>query len=139
MKCFWFACSAVFSACIALFCNAQSLTPSPQPAYEVGNTVYVSAQYPIDPATGMLINGNIQDLTTQAMANVIHVLHNQGFKLNQVVKVVIYLADIRDLAAVDSVYNTYFFSGYLPARDVFEVVNLQYNNSRIGISCIAVQ
>lgn len=69
--------------------------------------VYVSGQLPVDPATGLLVEG-IENQTRQALDNVSAILEAAGSSLEQVAKVTVYLSDISDFAAVNAVYAEYF-------------------------------
>ena len=98
--------------------------------------VFISGQFPINLTTGKLVQGSMQDLTNQTLANLTHDLHAHGCTLNDVVKTQIYLIDIRDYEAMNQAYVQHFHT--LPAQDVIQVAGLQYG-SRIEISCIAVK
>ena len=78
-----------------------------------GNTVYVSGQIPVDPATGAVAEG-IEAQAHQSCKNVGAVLAAGGSSLEQVVKTTCFLADMNDFAAFNEVYAQYFVSK--PAR-----------------------
>lgn len=116
----------------SVFCHAASYSE----AIKAGNFLYVSGQFPIDPTTGKIIDGDMETLTNQAIDNMQHLLHVKGYNMNQVVKTEVYLTDIRDYEAMDSAYKQRFPYAHPPARDVVQVAGLLYN-SAIEISCIA--
>ncbi len=78
-----------------------------------GNTVYVSGQIPVDPATGAVADG-IEAQANQSCKNVAAVLEAGGSSLEKVVKTTCFLADMNDFAAFNEVYAQYFVSK--PAR-----------------------
>ena len=106
-------------------------------AIEAGGTVYVSGQLPIDPATGAFAEGGIKELTAQSLTNMKHILEEAGLSLDNVVKTSVFLADMADFAAMNSVYATYF-EGVAPARSAVEVKRLP-KDARIEIEAIAVR
>ncbi len=106
-------------------------------AIEVGNTVYLSGQLPIDPLTGTFVEGGIKELTRQAFRNIEAVLSEARLSLNNIAKVTVMLADMADFAEMNEVYAEFFAAPY-PARSAFAVKTLP-KNSRIEIECIAVR
>jgi 2-iminobutanoate/2-iminopropanoate deaminase len=85
--------------------------------------VFLSGQTPIDPATGALVHGGIAEQTRQAFANLFRVLASAGLTPDDVVKVNVYLTDMRDFAAMNAVYETQFQPPY-PARTTIGVHEL---------------
>lgn len=73
-----------------------------------GNLVYSSGQIPIDPATGNLVSGGIEEQTKRVCENLKAVLEAAGSSLTKVVKTNCYLKDIGDFAAFNAVYAEYF-------------------------------
>lgn len=73
-----------------------------------GNLVYSSGQIPIDPATGALVEGGIEEQTKRVCENLKAVLEAAGSSLTKVVKTNCYLKDINDFAAFNAVYAEYF-------------------------------
>jgi 2-iminobutanoate/2-iminopropanoate deaminase len=105
-------------------------------AVVAGDFVYVSAQLPIDPATGKIVQGDIGSLTNLVIDHIQHVLRVKGFQLKNVVKTEVYLDDIRNFTLMDQAYGVRFPSSFPPARDVIVSPQL-LSNSPIQISCIA--
>ncbi len=101
-----------------------------------GNTVYVSGQIPLDPATGALVDGDIQEQTKRIFENIRAILQEAGGDLCNVVKTFVCLTDIADFARVNETYAT-FFDGDYPARSCVEVSNLP-KGAKIEIECVAV-
>ena len=114
--------------------NSYSLTYSS--AVTAGDFVYVSAQSPVDPMTGQMVEGDIGMLTNLVIDHLQHELLIKGVALSKVIKTEVFLKDIRDYEGMDAAYGARFNFQYPPARDVVEVSNL-LNNARIEISCIA--
>lgn len=106
-------------------------------AIEAGNTVYVSGQLPIDPATGEFAEGGIAELTRQSLTNIKNILAEAGLTMDHVVKTSVFLADMGDFAEMNAAYAE-FFTGTAPARSAVAVKTLP-KNSRLEIECIAVK
>ena len=85
----------------------QAIGPYTQ-AKIVGERVMTSGQIPIDPATGELISGGIEEQTKRVCENLKAVLEAAGTSLEKVVKTNCYLKDIGDFAAFNAVYAEYF-------------------------------
>lgn len=88
-----------------------------------GNTVYFSGQIPLDPATGMLVEGDISVQTRRVFDNLEAVARAAGGSLGQIVRVGIYVTDLTNFAAVNAVMADYFQQPY-PARSTIEVAGL---------------
>lgn len=118
-----------------------SAAPAPIGPYSqailAGNTLYCSGQIALDPVSGELRNGDILTETRQVMANVEAVLKQAGFGFENVVKTSIFLKDMKDFQAVNSVYETYF-SAPFPARETVQVAGLP-RNANVEISIVAVK
>ena len=106
-------------------------------AIQAGDTVYVSGQLPIDPATGQFAEGDIRDLTRQSLLNVQHILESVGLSMAHVVKTTVFLADMNDFAGMNEVYAD-FFAAPFPARSVVAVKTLPKGAS-VEIECVAVK
>jgi 2-iminobutanoate/2-iminopropanoate deaminase len=104
-------------------------------AVRTGQLLFVSGQVPIDPATGELVDGDITVQTTRVMNNLDAVLKAGGLSFKEVVRTTIFLADMADFAAVNSVYGTFFSEPY-PARATVQVARLP-KNARVEIDAIA--
>ena len=103
-----------------------------------GNTLYLSGQVAINPATGELIKGTVKEETEQVMQNLKAVLETAGMTFENVVKTSIFLSSMEDFNIVNGVYGTYFTEDTAPARETVEVANLpKYVN--VEISMIAVK
>jgi len=100
-----------------------------------GGLVFCSGQVPIDPATGELVAGGIQEQTHRSLMNLKAVLEAAGSGLDRVVKTTVFLQSMNDFAAMNAVYATYF-SNDPPARSTVEVARLP-RNALVEIECIA--
>ncbi len=85
-----------------------------------GDTVYVSGQLPVDPATGEFAGSTIAEQTRQSLTNIKNILGEAGFEMKDVVKTTVLLANIADFAAMNEVYAEFFEEPY-PARAAFQV------------------
>ncbi|TVM36828.1 RidA family protein [Oceanidesulfovibrio marinus] len=92
-------------------------------AVKTGNLLFVSGQLPIDPATGSMVEGTIQDKTRRSLTNLAAVAEAGGTSLKNAVKVTVFLADIADFAAANEVYKEFFESPF-PARSAVQVAAL---------------
>ena len=90
------------------------------PAIQVGNLVYTSGQIPIDPATGVFVEGGIREQTRQSLLNVKAILEEAGLTMSDVVKTTVFLADMNDFADMNAVYAEFFAEPY-PARSAVAV------------------
>lgn len=88
-----------------------------------GNTLYISGQLGIDPATGKLADGGVAAQARQALKNTLAILAAAGFTPDHVVQVQIFLTDIADFADVNAVYKDAFTEPF-PARAAFAVAAL---------------
>lgn len=85
--------------------------------------IFVSGQMPIDPATGAVPEG-IGEQTKQCLKNIESILKEGGSSLANVVKTVIFLADMNDFAVVNEEYAKVFAGSDFPARSCVEVAKL---------------
>ena len=84
-------------------------------AIRAGNTVYLSGQIPLDPATGELVTGDIEAQVRRVFDNLLAVAQAAGGDLSHVVKLTVYLTDLAHFALVNRVMAEYFSQPY-PAR-----------------------
>jgi len=103
-----------------------------------GNTLYASGQIAIDPATGEIITENINDETHQVMKNIAAILEAADMTFENVVKATIFIMDMNNFGAINTVYGSYFNEKTAPARETVQVACLP-KNVNVEISIIAVQ
>lgn len=106
-------------------------------AIRVKDTLYVSGQIAIDPATGSLVEGDIQQETQRCMDNLGAILEAAGMTFEHVVKTSIFLKDMNQFTAVNEVYGRYFKGATPPARETVEVARLP-KSVNVEIAAIAV-
>lgn len=104
-------------------------------AIEAGGTVYISGQIHLDPATGKLVEGDVATQTRQCLENLKSILASAGLGFDNVVKTTVFLVDMADFAAMNSVYQTYMSEPY-PARSTIQVAGLPLG-ARVEIEAIA--
>ena len=88
-------------------------------AVRAGDTVYLSGQIPLDPATGELVTGDITVQTQRVFENLRAVCEAAGGSLSKLVRVGIYLTDLKNFAAVNAVMAEFCKEPY-PARSTVE-------------------
>ena len=101
--------------------NAPSAIGPYSQAIRSGNTIYVSGQLPIDPATGAFAGEDIAAQTRQSLTNVKAILEAAGLTMDNVAKTTVFLAHMSDFAAMNAVYAEFFTEGNYPARSAVEV------------------
>lgn len=106
-------------------------------AIEANGTLYISGQIPIDPATGKLVEGDIQAQAHQVLKNIGALLNAAGYSYADVVKSTCLLANMDDFKAMNEVYSQYYTENP-PARAAYQVVKLPLG-ALIEIETIAVK
>jgi 2-iminobutanoate/2-iminopropanoate deaminase len=92
-------------------------------AVRAGGFLFCSGQIPMDPDTGALVEGGIEEQTDRVLKNLKAVLSAGGASLAAVVKTTVYLADLKDFRAMNGVYAGYF-PGSPPARATIQAAAL---------------
>jgi reactive intermediate/imine deaminase len=105
-------------------------------AVRVGDTVYFSGQIPLDPASGLLVEGDIDAQARRAFDNLKAVCEAAGGTMDRIVRVGLYLTDLGQFAAVNAVMADYFDTPY-PARSTVEVSGLP-RGARFEVDAIMV-
>ena len=100
----------------------QAIGPYSQ-AIETNGMLFISGQIPIDPQTGKIVEGGIEEQTEQVMKNIGAILTAAGYSYINVVKSTCLLADMQYFAEMNSVYARYYPSAP-PARAAFAVREL---------------
>jgi 2-iminobutanoate/2-iminopropanoate deaminase len=112
----------------------QAIGPYSQ-AVRAGALLFVSGQIPLDPATGIMVGGDIGDQTRRVFQNLGEILKAGGASFYHVVRTTVYLADMADFAAMNEVYGTYF-PAPAPARSTIQAAGLP-KYARVEIDVIA--
>ena len=89
-------------------------------AVEIDQLVYTSGQLGIDPATGELAQG-VEAQTRQSLENVKAILAEAGLGMESIIKTLVFVQSIGDIAAVNKIYAEYIHGDVLPARSCVEV------------------
>ncbi len=95
-------------------------------AVRMGDLVYTSGQVALDPASGQLVPGGIEEQTRRVLENLNAVLTSAGTDLSRVFKTVVFLKDMNDFGAMNTIYAQYLATpGTVPpARSTVEVARL---------------
>ncbi|MFP1724889.1 RidA family protein [Lonsdalea quercina] len=103
-----------------------------------GNVVITSGQLPVEPLSGVMPN-EIEAQTHQSLENVRAVVEAAGLDVSNIIKTTIFVKDLNDFAAVNSVYEAFFtqYDASFPARSCVEVARLP-KDAKIEIEAIAV-
>ena len=106
--------------------NAPAAIGPYSQAIRSGDLLFTSGQIALDPTTGQVVAGGIAEQTTQVLDNLQAILKAGDSDLAHVVKTVVFLKDMNDFAAMNSVYATYLApEGTIPpARSTIEVARL---------------
>ena len=114
----------------------KPIGPYSQGIVAEGRLLFVSGQIPINPETGELVVGPIEEQAEQAIKNLLAVVKAAGGSAENIVKVTVYLRNMDDYGRFNEVYLRYF-SEAKPARAVVEVSNLP-KGVAVEIEAIAV-
>jgi reactive intermediate/imine deaminase len=106
-------------------------------AVRAGNTVYLSGQIPLDPATGELVAGGFESETRRVFDNLRAVAAAAGATLDHAVRVTIYLTDIGKFPVVNGIMAEYFNEPY-PARVTIGVASLP-KGAAVEVDCVLVR
>ena len=103
--------------------NAPAAIGPYSQAIVTGNLLFTSGQLPIDPATGKVSTGSSEEQAHTVFRNLQAIAEAAGTILDNAVKVTVFLADIKNFQAVNTVYAEYFKEPF-PARSAFQVAAL---------------
>ncbi len=105
-------------------------------ALSIGDMMFLSGQIPVDPETGS-IPETIEEQTLQSINNIKNILKENGMTIANVVKTTVFLSDINDFTAMNSVYGNHFRDPY-PARSCVQVAAIP-KGCKVEIECIAIR
>ena len=114
--------------------NAPAAIGTYSQAARVGNTIWVSGQIPMDPATKELVKGDMEVQVRQAFENLKAIILASGATLDDVVKANIFMIDLAHFALVNKVMAEYFREPY-PARAAVGVASLP-RGAQFEVECI---
>ena len=103
-------------------------------AVRVGNTIWVSGQIPLDPATKELVKGDMEAQVRQVFENLKAIVAAAGASFDDVVKATVFLIDLSHFALVNKVMAEYFREPY-PARAAVGVAALP-RGAQVEVECI---
>ena len=113
----------------------QAIGPYSQAIVAQG-LVFCSGQIPLDPATGNVVEGGIDEQTHRVLKNLTAVLEAAGSSMAKVLKTTVFLQSMSDFAAMNAIYATHF-PAPAPGRSTVEVARLP-RNVLVEIECIAL-
>jgi 2-iminobutanoate/2-iminopropanoate deaminase len=105
-------------------------------AIKANGFVFLSGQIALDPQTQQIIEGEVAAQTERVLENLKGVVEAAGSSIQHIVKTTVFLADLKDFAAMNEVYGKYFVH-HPPARSTVEVARLP-RDVRVEIDAIAV-
>ena len=114
----------------------QAIGPYSQ-AIQAGNMLFVSGQIPIVPATGAIIEGDVEAQTRQCLENVKAILTAAGYTMDDVVKTTVFIKDMNNFSRINEIYGQYFVEN-CPARGCVEVARLP-KDVQVEVEAIAVK
>ncbi len=117
--------------------NAPAAIGPYSQAIEANGFIFVSGQIAIDPSTGDLSTGDVEEQTRLVLTNLNSVLEAAGSSLENVVKCTVFLQDMNDFSKMNAVYDEFFNAPY-PARAAVEVARLP-KDVKVEIEAIAVK
>lgn len=101
-----------------------------------GSFFFSAGQIPLDPGTGKMVDGGIEQQTRQVLENIKAVCAAAGAPMSRIVKMTVFMVDLGDFAAMNGVYAEYFPSDP-PARSAVQVAALPLGAS-IEMECVAL-
>ena len=104
-------------------------------AVKYGNLVFVAGQGPLDPETGEVVNGDIEEQTVRTLEDLKIVLEDAGTSLQNVLNVTVFLSDINDFNRMNKIYAHYFGPDF-PARATVQAGRL-WSDIKIEIQAVA--
>ncbi|WP_448574810.1 RidA family protein [Thermomicrobium sp.] len=105
-------------------------------AVRVGQFVFTAGQIPLDPASGRMVEGGIEEQTERVLENLKAILEAAGSSLSRVVRTTCFLVNLEDFAAFNRIYAKYFGENP-PPRTTVQAARLPAG-ALVEIDCIAV-
>jgi reactive intermediate/imine deaminase len=117
--------------------NTPSAPMSPASTQTVAFSHYnnISAQLPLDPQSGQIVDGGVKAQTNQCLTNIDAIVKSVGHTMDDVVKTTIFVKNIEDIEAVDEAYVA-FFNDDLPTRTVVAVADLPLSDVLVQIDAV---
>jgi 2-iminobutanoate/2-iminopropanoate deaminase len=92
-------------------------------AVQAGDFLFASGQIPIDPQTGQIVAGGVEEQAKRALDNVKAIVEGAGFTMQQVVKTTVFVSAIENFSVINGIYTEYF-KETPPARSFVAVKDL---------------
>lgn len=105
-------------------------------AVQVKDFIFTSGQIGIDPNTGKIVEGGIKNETFRSLQNIDAILHAAGIDRSHIVKLTVFLTDLRGFNYVNESFQAFFGGIDFPARSTVEVSDLPMN-AKVEIECVA--
>jgi 2-iminobutanoate/2-iminopropanoate deaminase len=105
-------------------------------AIRCGQLIYTSGQIALDPQSGTLVGDDVETQTHRVMQNLQAVLASAGTSLAKVIKTTVFLTNMGDFQAMNTVYGSYFVEP-APARTTVAVAELP-RKARVEVECVAL-
>ncbi|MBQ3405232.1 MAG: RidA family protein [Oscillospiraceae bacterium] len=118
--------------------NAPSAIGPYSQGISCGDLIFVSGQLGLDPASGEFAPGGVEGQARQSLSNLRSILEAAGSGMDKVVKTTVFLKDIRDFAAVNTIYAEFFEGTVFPARSAVQVAALP-KDGLVEIEAIAAK
>ncbi|EIW63738.1 YjgF-like protein [Trametes versicolor FP-101664 SS1] len=103
--------------------NAPAAVGPYTQAVRVGSLLFLSGSLGLNPATGKMVEGGVEEQAKQALQNMKAIIEAGGSEVGKVVKTTVFLKNMEDFKAVNAVYSA-FFGNHTPARSAVEVARL---------------
>ena len=103
--------------------NAPAAIGPYSQAIEANGMVYTSGMIPIDPQTGELVTGGVEQQAEQVFSNLRALIEASGSSMDKLVKTVVFIKNMDDFGKINAIYEKYFTEPY-PARSCVEVARL---------------
>lgn len=122
----------------ALFTGAAPAAIGPySQAVQARNLLFISGQIPVDPLTGLVVDGGIEEQTARVLDNLEAIVIAAGLAMANVTKTTVYLKDMNDFGGMNKVYGQRFSEPF-PARATVEVARLP-KDVLVEIEAVAVR
>lgn len=117
--------------------NAPAAIGPYSQAIEVNGMIYTSGMIPINPESGELVTGTVEEQAKQALSNLKTLVEASGSSMDKVVKTVVFIKNMDDFGKINEIYETFFTAPY-PARSCVEVARLP-KDVAIEVEAIAIK
>ena len=105
-------------------------------AIEINDFIFTSGQVGLDPETGELVGGGIQEQTKQILKNIHAMLLDIELDKNNIIKLTVFLIDLKQFSIVNDCFKIFFIDNKFPVRTTVEVSKLPLD-ALVEIECIA--